>query len=351
MKRALALIFIIAAGVIVLLIRGMKGMLALIAMIATGVVGFLSVLGSHMTRGLIFIFQFIFHMKRALTLIVIIAVCVVAFLSVRGAMPFMAVFGSSMEPELRAGNLILIEEVSSSDVEVGDIVVFTIPSAVREYYNYPPVIAHRVKEVRTSEMGVTFRTKGDNTGEDPFTVRPQDLMGQVSKQIPYLGFPLLFFQSQQGVIFIAIALSLLALYLYADELGRGRQRVHRGIFAPIIEENQHTSRLMERRIEGSEKGMEYTQQALNSFASAMSEYAQHLQSHTSAIQGLSEASQELKTGAAEQNKVLIRLMETMEKTGSKPEIEEVTPEVKELKFPPGCVRSRRKPIGNDESPG
>ena len=66
------------------------------------------------------------------------------------------------------------------------------------------------------------------------------------------------------------------------------------------------------------------------------------ESHTNAIQGLSEASQELKKGAAEQNKVLARLLETAEQTGPRPEIEteEVAPEVEEKKFPPGCIRNR-----------
>ena len=274
----------------------------------------------------------IFSMKRALTLIVIIAVCIMGFLSIRGVMPFMAVFGTSMEPELHTGNLILIEEASPSDIKEGDIIVFTVPAAVREYYNYPPIVAHRVIKVRASESGITFRTKGDNTGEDPFTVRPQDLKGTVSQQIPFLGFPLLFFQSQQGVIFIIVALSLLALYLYANELSQGRQRVHRGIFAPIIEENRHASQVMAQRIG-------FTEQALGKFASAIEVYAQHLQSHTSAIQGLSEASQELKKGAAEQNKVLIHLMEHMGQVS--PKTEEAKPEVEEIKFPPGCIRSRR----------
>ena len=277
--------------------------------------------------------------KRTLILIVLVAICIVGFLSIRGAMPFMAIFGISMEPEFHAGDLILIEEISPSTVEVGDIIVFTIPQAVRDYYNYPQVVAHRVISVRQSESGVTFRTKGDNTGEDPFTVRPQDIKGQVSKQIPYLGFPLLFFQSQQGVIFIIIALSLLAVYLYSDEISRGRQIVHKSIFAPIIEQNQHTSRALEQTIESTEKGMAGTQQALNSFASAIAEYAGHLKSHTSAIQGLSEASQELKKGAAQQNEVLTRLAETIEGLSSKPKIEEIEPEV-EVQFPPGCIRSR-----------
>ena len=285
-------------------------------------------------------------MKKALGLILIIAACVVGFLSIRGTMPFMPVFGTSMEPELKAGNLILIEEISPSEVKEGDVIVFTIPKMVREAYNYPPVITHRVIKVRTSPAGVTFRTKGDNTGEDPFTVRPQDIKGQVSQQIPYAGFPLLFFQSPQGLIFIIIALSLFALYLYDEELNRGKQKAHRGIFAPVIEESRRTSRVVEQRIEGMENGMAGTQQALNSFASAIEVYAQHLQSHTTAIQGLSEASQELKKGAVEQNKVLAHLLEAIEqkrlaREEVTPPTEPVIPKAEKVKFPPGCIRSRQ----------
>jgi len=284
-------------------------------------------------------------LKRALVLVVVVAVCVAGFLSVRGTMPFMAVYGISMEPELHAGNLILISEVMPDDIEVGDIIVFTVPEAVREYYNYPTIVAHRVIQVRPSERGVTFRTKGDNTGEDPFTVRPEDLRGEVSRQIPYLGFPLLFFQSDQGLIFIITTLSLLALYLYTDEIGRARQTLHRGLFAPVINASVHTGEEIAQRLETTEKGMESTQQALTSFAAAIAEYAEHLKSHTSAIQGLAEASQELKKGAAEQNRVLAHLVESIGK--GKPVAEEAAPAeevegLKKAKFPPGCVRGRLK---------
>ena len=285
-------------------------------------------------------------MKRALGLILIIAVVIVGFLSIRGVMPFMAIFGTSMQPEYEPGDLILIEEISPSDIEVGDVIVYTVPPMVRSVYNYPLVVAHRVIRVDTTQGTISFRTKGDNTGEDPFTVRPEDLRGQVSNGIPYLGFPLLFLQSDYGLIFTIVGLCLLAVYLYADELGRGRQTVQRGIFAPVIEASQRSSRILERRLETTEKGMTGTQQALNSFASAIAEYAEHLKSHTSAIQGLSEASQELRKGAAEQNKVLIHLMETMEQRA--PKAEEVKPEVEEIKFPPGCVRSRRQPTEEEK---
>lgn len=292
------------------------------------------------------------NVQRALTLIAVSTLAVVGFMAVRGTMPFMPVFGTSMEPELHAGSMIFIESKEASEIKEGDVIVYTVTSAIRDYYNYPPVVAHRVIEVRDTEYGISFRTKGDNSGEDPFTIRPQDLRGTVSKQIPYLGLPLLFLQSQQGLTFVVISLLLFAFYLYAIDIGRGGQKIHRGIFAPVIDESQRASELLAQRVENTEKGMEYTQQALNSFAAAIAEYAEHLKSHTGAIQGLSEASQELKRGAVEQNRVLSRIAEVMEqgmptKKAEIPETKTETPEVTKPGYPPGCFRSRQS--STDES--
>ena len=308
-------------------------------------------------------------MKRGLGLIVAIIACVMAFLSVRGTMPFMPVFGTSMEPALQAGNLILIEEVSPAEIEVGDIIIYNVPAMIRDYYNYPPVVAHRVIKINT-ERGIHFRTQGDNTGEDPFAVRTTDLKGIVGKQIPYLGFPLLFFQSQQGLIFVIIGLSLLTFYLYANEITLGRRKVQEGIFAPVIRENRRRSRVIERKTDHVERGMEATQRALEQFAGAIAEYAEHLKSHTSAIQSLSEASQELKKGAAEQNQVLTRLVERMEQAPAiraipeepvaevrpeTPEQEEIAPQAKgieiEITFPPGCIKNRQQAGDEGQKPG
>jgi methyl-accepting chemotaxis protein len=211
-------------------------------------------------------------------------------------------------------------------------------------------------------------------------VMPEDVRGKVSRQFPLLGFPLLFFQTRQGLIFIIIALSLFAFHLYSQELGRGTKKAHRGLFAPVIAESRRTSQVLERRIASTETGMVDTQQALEKFASAIEVYAEHLKSHTSAIQGLSEASQELKRSAAEQSKVLIRLMEVMG-TGAvktervipgveevapkieqnkvvidlmetteqtRTEEEEVAPKIEQAKFPPGCIRSRQQPVKEDK---
>lgn len=295
-------------------------------------------------------------MKRAIGLIFVTVACIAAFLSVRGTLPFMPIFGSSMEPALQSGGLLMIGPVEPQDVKVGDIIVYSVPSMVRDYYSYPPTVAHRVIKVLTVPS-LSFRTAGDNTGEDPFTVRPQDIRGTVGNQIPLLGLPLLFFQSQQGMIFAIIAIALLAFFLYGGEITRGGNLVHRGIFAPVINAEKRSSRALTSKIEATEQKMTNTEQALEKFAGAIAEYAQHLSSHTSAIQGLSEASHELKNGAAEQNRVLMSLVENMGKPGAiqgaKPiKIEAPVkpgPEITETEKPfhgalekeiPGCARKR-----------
>ena len=277
----------------------------------------------------------------------------------------MPIFGSSMEPTLKSGGLLTIKPIDARDVEVGDIIVYNVPSLVREHYNYPPVVAHRVIEIRNYPM-MGFRTAGDNTGEDPFTVRPQDLRGTVGSQIPFLGLPLLFFQSQQGMIFTIVALALLAFFLYGVELSQGGRILHRGIFYPVVAETKRANRVLTNKIEATEQRMNSTEQALEKFAAAIELYAQHLNSHTSAIQGLSEASHELKRSSAEQNRVLALLMENMGQPRLRPEelISKIAPAAPEpekpaseaekpvfphpaaKQSPPGCAR--RRPLTTEE---
>jgi signal peptidase I len=273
-------------------------------------------------------------MKRAILLTLIVVACIVGFLTIRGTMPFIPVMGSSMEPTFSAGSLLLIHPIESpEDIEVGDIIVYNVPAPVQEIYNYPSMVVHRVIKIEKTARGLFFRTKGDNTGEDPFTIRTQDLRGTVSTEIPFIGFPLLFFQSKQGLVFLIIGLSLLAVYLYSGEVTRGRQIVHNKLFAPVLEQNQRGNWEITHRMETTEKAMESTHQALQSFSEAMAEYAVHLKSHTSAIQGLSEASQELRKGASDQNRILGSLVQRLEQAPAR-----VEPRAKEI-----IVREKGKP--------
>jgi signal peptidase I len=291
-------------------------------------------------------------MKRAIGLIIVAALVIIAIMAVRGWLPFMPIYGSSMEPTLQSGSLMVIESIDPKDVKVGDIIVYNVPKAIQDYYNYPPVVSHRVVSVTTTPS-LSFRTKGDNTGEDPFGIGPNDIRGTVGKQIPYLGLPLLFFQSQQGMIFAIIALVLLALFLYGKEIGNGGNWLHRGIFSPIINEEKKSNKLIARKIEVTEKKMDSTEQALVQFSTAIAEYAKHLASHTSAIQGLSDASHELKRGAGEQNRVLAALLDNIQNNTPRqtaPVTQQQAPEMKIVAEVPEKKATARKHYKTVEKP-
>lgn len=245
-------------------------------------------------------------MKRGILFAILVALVVVGIYSVKEWMPVMAIAGTSMQPQLKQGDAVFISKLDASEAKVGDVIVFSVPPLIQSNYHYPAIVAHRIIEITEFQNELAFKTKGDNTAEDPFVVPSSDLRGQVSGRVPYLGHIILFLQSKQGMIFAIIALVLIGIELYFDEIRHGRRRLQRGIFAPVIEQNQEIAKKQQ-------ETSQMTVEALEKFSAAVAEYAKHLASHTSAIQGLSEASHELKRGAAEQNRVLSAIMETVVK--------------------------------------
>jgi len=137
----------------------------------------------------------------------------------------------------------------------------------------------------------------------------------VISQAPYMNALLLFFLSMPGLILGFTVLGLLAVFLYRREIKQIINTLHRGIFAPVIDEERRTGQLLATKIESTEHRMSTTELALEKFAAAIGDYATHLSSHTSAIQGLAEASQELKLSAAEQNRVLAYLLKNTDEPG------------------------------------
>ncbi|HJX61039.1 MAG TPA: signal peptidase I [Dehalococcoidia bacterium] len=89
------------------------------------------------------------------------------------------VAGQSMEPALRAGDVVLTREVSADDVGVGDIVRFTRGGTT---------ILHRVKETYESGGTKWIVTKGDanNVNDNPIT--DDDIEGEVLLTIPKIGW-------------------------------------------------------------------------------------------------------------------------------------------------------------------
>lgn len=214
--------------------------------------------------------------------------------------PFLAIASDSMEPSLSRGDLIFVNKMSAYELKEGDVVVFEVPRAIQEKYNYPSIIAHRIIRVTLSGTEIAFRTKGDATGADPFTVLPGQVRGQVGQSVSYLGYIVLFLQTTYGLVFVVTSLFIYLVYANSERLGRTGRRVRGAIFGMPAEEFERGNAELQERVQVFSLGV---QQSLQQFAGAMGEYAKHIGSHTDAVKSMASASQELRNAVREQNKM------------------------------------------------
>ncbi|MGD9142903.1 MAG: hypothetical protein PVG61_03555, partial [Dehalococcoidia bacterium] len=112
------------------------------------------------------------------------------------------------------------------------------------------------------------------------------------------------FQDASTITLLVVVIALFAFLMYSREISRAFSRRRNTVQNPDITRDDRGEMTLARRFE-------FTERALHEFAGAMEIYAEHLASHTSAIRGLSEASHALKGSAAEQNRILGHLSETI----------------------------------------
>ncbi|WP_422485125.1 signal peptidase I [Gudongella sp. DL1XJH-153] len=108
----------------------------------------------------------------------------------------------SMEPALKANSLIVVNESTPDQIEMGDILTYYgAESRTR--------VTHRVVEIGPNNE--YFITQGDaNNTEDAMPVERENVIGIVVISIPYIGYAFRFLSSTQGIIFI-ISVGIIAL--------------------------------------------------------------------------------------------------------------------------------------------
>ncbi len=128
--------------------------------------------------------------------------------------PLMVVSGSSMEPTLEDGDLVVVKGIRIEDIKVGDIVAFYEPRT------HAKIITHRViRIVKTQSGKVLLETKGDNNPESDYErwgwlVSEDDLIGKVIYRLPGLGRVVRFMRTPVGVLLIAMFYGLLLYELF-----------------------------------------------------------------------------------------------------------------------------------------
>lgn len=120
-----------------------------------------------------------------------------------------SVISGSMEPEYPVGSLIYVKKAEPSDISVGDVITFVLPS------NTPAT--HRV--VRIDEQNRCFYTKGDaNEAEDGSPVDFRNLIGTPVFKIPHLGYLIYSVQHPPGLYIFISAGAVLLLIVFLPDL-------------------------------------------------------------------------------------------------------------------------------------
>ena len=126
------------------------------------------------------------------------------------------IYGSSMEPTIKLGSLILTEPVNAEELQVGDIIAFRTTNDV--------TVTHRIVAARHEDGQHYFQTKGDaSNGGDPTEVRLEGSVHRLSYKLPYLGYFVDFAKSTMGIILL-IALPTAALLASSFSKRRRPQR-------------------------------------------------------------------------------------------------------------------------------
>ena len=260
--------------------------------------------------------------------------------------PVVPVVGTSMRPTLQAGDLVFLKGVDPRTLRKGEIIAFQVPKASQQQYHLPGALVHRIIGITHTDAGLTFQTKGDaNPGPDVFKIHGGDVSGRMIGRAPGLGFPILFFRSSQGKIFLGAA-ALVALIYFLIGLFEERHEYVAGTtlgLQEILNETEQLKRLIEQtgpvaqqrsaggapdvatsslpipavarapapgpadppltalaaEVRSSNDQSRETTATIRELVGAISEYGEHLRSHTAIMEGLAATTGNLERATSE----------------------------------------------------
>ena len=123
---------------------------------------------------------------------IFLAIIVVWFglgFALRTDTPIVIISSESMEPALRAGDVVFVRGADVSTLRAGDVIVYSCPSKKELCVRENELIAHRIVEVNRTNG---IKTKGDaNDRVDRWLVGFSWIKGRMFFRIPFLGKPII----------------------------------------------------------------------------------------------------------------------------------------------------------------
>ena len=129
--------------------------------------------------------------------------------SIGGIAP-MIVLTDSMNPTIKAGDLIFVKTADATDIEVGDVITFFDPASKSS-----SVVTHKVYKIAVEDGQLVFYTYGENNNlQDQLPVPAENVIGTYTgTRIWGVGYVAMFMQSTWGLV-VCIFLPVAALVGY-----------------------------------------------------------------------------------------------------------------------------------------
>lgn len=145
-----------------------------------------------------------------LFLIVTASGIVFAYFDIPGGLKLYTVQSGSMEPAIKTGSLVINR--AADNYQTGDIITYKAEKD-RDIHNPRYTTTHRIINIKEEDGTIFYETQGDaNEAPDIEFVARDLVLGKTVLSIPYLGYPINFAKSRDGLIFLIVIPSTLIVY-------------------------------------------------------------------------------------------------------------------------------------------
>jgi signal peptidase len=140
-----------------------------------------------------------------LALFFVAGLTAVSALNIPGNYKMMVVLSGSMEPAIKTGSVVVVKPADSYNK--GEVISFNDPRSGKTS------VTHRIFEIKETEEGKAFVTKGDaNDAPDMNEIKQGQIMGKTLFSLPYIGYPISFAKTQTGLIVMIIIPAVIIIY-------------------------------------------------------------------------------------------------------------------------------------------
>ena len=134
-----------------------------------------------------------------------------------GGLRFLTVQSGSMEPAVKMGSLVVVK--NQKEYKTDDIITFHSTSTTKE------TTTHRIVDIIDDDGVEKYQTQGDANGTPDGILIPRGrVVGKVTSNVPYLGYPIAFSRTLPGLVILVIIPAMIIIY---EETGNIKKEIQK----------------------------------------------------------------------------------------------------------------------------